>query len=79
MESVNVTAKDAELSRLVILAYLTLLEGKVPAPGFKPLKSTKLIDVVSGQVTILLSTLVTLATRYIVSQFEFLHTILGKN
>ena len=70
------TAKDAELSRLVILAYLTLLEGKVPAPGFKPLKSTKLIDVVSGQVTILLSTLVTLATRYIVSLrvFTFLIT-----
>ena len=60
LDAVNDTAIDEEVSKLVILTYFILLEGKVPAPGSIPLTFIKSIDVVGGIVTILLSTLVTL-------------------
>ena len=60
LDEEKVTAKLEVVSRLVILTYFKLLDGKVPAPGFTPFTLIKSIDVVGGTVTILLSTLVIL-------------------
>ena len=59
-DEVKDTAKDDVVSKLEILTYFMLLEGKVPAPGLIPFTFIKSMDVVGGIVTILLSTLVTL-------------------
>ena len=46
LDEVKETAKEDELSKLEILTYFILLEGKVPAPGLTPFTFIKSIDVV---------------------------------
>jgi hypothetical protein len=58
LDEVNETANEDDVSKLEILTYFILLDGKVPAPGSTPLTLIKSIEVVGGSVTILLSTLV---------------------
>ena len=56
-----VTAALLELSKFVIRAYFKLLEGNVPAPGLIPLTLKRSIEVLTGHVNILWSTLVTIS------------------